>query len=293
MTKTKAAPFRLHPALDPAKYEIGPSLARVATWRAHCYSANSGGRTGEMDEVGYVMISKTGDLIIPIARGDEHHRGYDLLYDLSEEIPAIDPSDFVPVWSRGNNYVYGRDEVPDLLNVIGKHLTYGGFDGLLIGSNDLRGRICTLSQFVTAKGLTDLKPASLAPVGTHLVSELTELAAKCATARKDPQSPDAPPAFREAERLARYLLACAGNVHGPDVDALQEAPRAIRILLKARDVQGLEEMFFGPTGFKNGLHNAIRETLANRKRGQSAWNDEKVEAVWGDLELARDMLGRI
>lgn len=304
--------FRLHPALDPAYYVMGDTLAGVESWKALCYSANSGGEVGAMDAVGYVMISKIDDTIIPMARGDEHHRGYDTLFALSRkrQYKTLKPDDYVPVWPYGNNYIYDETEAPLLLNVVSKFLSYGGDDGILIGCNDLQGTIVTLSSFVASKGSVELAPGTVAPLGDVVLKAFgalattlnaargevktpADLAAALNPVRGGPRARKAAAAFREAHGLLKLLKRYAAQIRGTDCERFDEAAAELCKIAKVADLQRIEEIFFGMAGFKNRIHNAVRQAIKNRAAKKRAWEDDATIAVWGDLDLANDLLGRL
>ena len=160
--------FVLAPFLNPANYQITDSLKDAARWQAKILTANSAGagqKVGQMDAVGYVMISNIDNTIVPIARADEHNLGSDLLWKLTKRT-SFDPQNYTPIFSIGNNYVYSAGDLAPLLKVVKKFLSYGGNPELMLrGSNDLRGKCTTLGNFVESKGKVTVAPGKLHPVG--------------------------------------------------------------------------------------------------------------------------------
>lgn len=291
--------FRLHPGLDPAKYQITDSLSDIERWRAYTYDGQGKVKAGDMAGVGYVMISLVDNTIVPISRGDEHNSGYDSLRDSIAKAAkksghALNPRDYLPIWANGNNYIYDESEIPDLLIALRKYLSWGGKNGLLRGMNDLRKMAVSLKQFVENEGRFTIAPGQLAPVGTEIVSGFVKLAAALEKARVEGAPKSARnAAFREALALHtliwRYVLLVAIK----DVSAMKELPKAIRRAQREDDLGFVETTFFGFDGIKNQMHNAIREVLAKRKAGERyVWKEDDLVAAWGDLDLAFDRLGR-
>lgn len=302
--------FRLHPALDPSKYEMPGSLANVKRWKAFCYVGNDceekDART--MQDVGYVMISLVDDTIIPIARGDENHRGYYLLHDFAsgeyatygrprsergrrpKRGPGLDirPRDFVPVWSGGTNYVYGPKDAEEMTQALAKWLAYRGRDGIVIGGNDLRGRALSSRDMVMRKGDFTITPGTLAPIGADIHARLEALSAELVRLGRHPSRPAMTKAFQQTADLMSTIEPFAYQI-GVDHDWRKEAKDRLRSIQKDGDSQGLWEFVFGFSGLKNRMHAYLRtETEAN-----SVWSRDHLSSIWGDPHLAIDMLGRL
>lgn len=279
--------FTLPSYLDPSKYHIVGDLRRVAQWRAYTYVANSGGEVGQMDAVGYIAISLVDNTIIPIARGDEHHTGHDLLWDFQDK-PwkyPINPPDYVTIWPYGNNYLYNESDKKFWLPALKKYFEYGGKDGFLWGYNGVGST--TLSHFLETGGNTDFTgKKTLAPIGQQIYNHLEKVA--LALRNKESGDPIANrSAFIAATELAKYISDLWGKT-GVDVSTLKELPSKIRELKKEDDVQGLRELIFGFHGIKNMMHNRLREAMAN-----DTWYRREMMEIWGNLDLAFHMLGSI
>ncbi len=290
-----SAKFRLHPALDPQKYQITDSMNRIRQWRAYTYLDNNAGKgKGKMDEIGYVMVSLTDNTIIPISRGDEHNMGRDLLYHLSRKLPILG-KDYVPVWSYGNNYVYSADELPKWHIVLTKWLQYGGPDGLLKGSSDLRGTMLLSSDLVARKGSVSVSPGSLAPVGQKLYMGLVRLSQTILGLQQNPDRIKARAAFVEAARLGKMIHSMSFELQVPGENAIKEFPQRLKELQKLNDLPGLEGLVFGFSGLKNIIHTAMKRINEQAKAGDRMaiyWLSD-LRGIWGDVDLAIDMLGRI
>lgn len=297
--------FRLHPGLDPAKYQITDNMRDAPTkWQVYCYQGftatdpSKSIEEGQMSPVGYVMISLVDDTIIPISRGDEHHRGYDVLHhELGKEIKrngsSVNPRDYLPVWSYGSNYIYSESDIKPMLIALTKFLSYGGLDGPLQGAQDLRHVVMNSSQFVAAKGNVTLVPDKLAPAGERIFEEFQALALAFREARNSHSPSAVGRAFQTAIKFAAKLRPFIYYLAINNYDILYK-PEILNAMRKEGDLQKLEEAFFGFHGLKNSIHNQLREYVIRQSKGEvDHWKDDKIKALWGNVELAVDKFGTI
>lgn len=290
----KATPFRLHPALKVDDYDITDSLRDADRWRARCLYANSGGTVGEMDEVGYVMISLKDDTIVPIARGDEHHKGHEALERLAKGRRRIlKPDDFIPVWCHGNNYIYEQSEVPALLTAIAKYLSYGGRDDVLLGAYQMEGQLVTLSSFVAEKGMVQIAPGRLAPLGQKVYDALKSAADAATEALGDAPRPKRAKAFAAARQAIDLISRHSQHIEGAKRDTILATKDALKIGASDLDVGKLEAALFGFDRIKRAIHMGIRKAIADRAKEKKAWQIRDATATWGDLDLANDMFGNL
>ncbi|MFZ3482049.1 hypothetical protein [Sphingomonas sp. 3-13AW] len=299
--------FRLHPALDASKYEMPGSLANVRRWKAWCYVGNDcpAEETRTMQDVGYVMVSLVDDTIIPIARGDEHHRGYDLLHDFStgeymnygagtrrrgKRAPGlpINPRDYVPVWSHGTNYVYGPKDVADMTVALRKWLSYGGRDGIVIGANDLRGKALGSRDMVERNGDFTVDPGSLAPLGAAIYAQFEKISTTLVALGPTPDRIAMTDAFQQVFDLL-FMVDPFGYQIGLDQARKEDATQRLRDARKSADSQALWEIVFGFNGLKNVMHKYLRDETEKAW----AWSRDHLRSIWGDPDLAIDMLGRL
>jgi hypothetical protein len=272
--------FRLHPAFDPKNYVMTDSLRDVRNWRAMTYAGNSIGRDGpkigEMGPVEYVMISKIDNTIIPISRSDEHHCGRDMLYEI-----GVNDDDFIPIFADGNNYIYFEEDIPDMVNVLRKFLSYGGIDGYLKGANSLTGFVMTLSGFVNSDGNVNINPGELASTGKKIISEYKKLVDACDIARADPERVSL---LGTAKQQAKRVV---GTVR--DISYLMGVSVTKTDVIDAcSSVDELEQVMFGFKSLKNDMHNALRKA----KKESKSYDHEIMSRLWGDIDLAIDILGR-
>jgi hypothetical protein len=296
--------FVLDPALDPANYVMTNSLRGASKWKAKCYVGNNGDENiGKLIEIGYVMISKTSNRIIPICRDDEHHTGYDLLYDLqagkypygkkSKKL-AIDVEDYVPIFTLGNNYIYDKKDIPDYVNVLTRYLSYGGLDGMLKGASQMTGTQMHLSDFVARQGNISIEPQTLAPVGQKIVSTFTTLASNIQALGREPDPIKARKVFVEAAGVLKYVDSLSMDLD-VDSDVLKKTSTRIKAAQKANDLQELQDAIFGFYGLKNTIHTKLKALAKSAADGDSmgVFYYNRVKGIWGDVDLAIDMLGRI
>ncbi len=285
--------FQLHPELDPSKYVMTSSLKDVNRWKAYCYVGNNGDdNLHQMMDTGYIMISLSTNYIIPIARDDEHHTGVDLLYDfVSGEADGkkrkIDISDFYPIWSKGNNYIFHEEDIEPLYKAAKKYLSYGGYDGPLKGSNNYRGITMHLSDFVNNGGKLELSPpGKLAPIGNRVYEILKELSDELTPLLGSSDRIKNMKVFNKTLAMLKYFIPLSYEL-GIDV---KDRVAELKTLQKNNDMDGLEELVFGFRGIKNEIHIAIKKAY---KAGKKDYSYQIFSEVWGDLELANAMLARM
>lgn len=267
------APFRLHPGLDPTHYEITNSLKDFERWLVYTHEgftasdpANSIKR-GQMAKPGYIMISLVDDTIVPISRGDEHHSGMDVMYDqIAKECKRnghpINPRNYVPIWGYGHNYIYYKSDIPKMLTALTKFLSYGGRDGPLKGSNDLRGMMMNSSDFVERGGDVVINPGTIAPAGQKIMNDFRQLEATLRAAGELPEMERAKRAraFVAAAEFAARLRPYLSELAIKDYHILTD-PKIIGAYKKANDIEGLKKLIFGFHGLKNSIHQEMKAYL--------------------------------
>lgn len=105
-------------------FQITSNLNEADKWKAKILIGNSmeeGKKVGDWDNVGYIMISLKDNTIIPIARSDEHRRGYELLSDYYH----LSSSDYYSLWVYGKNYPYNLEDLKNLEIALQKAQSYG------------------------------------------------------------------------------------------------------------------------------------------------------------------------
>lgn len=297
ITENEKSSFTLAKECDPSNYNITGSLRQVERWKAKIIAGNSVGYTqdvGDWDDVGYVMINLHNNDIIPIARGDEHHTGFDLLYDM-----GVNTDHYCPLFN-GNNYVYNQQDVDKMIVAATKWMSYGGGDFMIIGSNSLTGKALFASQLIDMNNMEyTIEPNKMSMIGEKLFDGFVGIADALSEARNEPMNiRKAQISYLKALDLVK-LIKKIGYFRLPfektktltisDVMAIDK-----KILELKRNHDGdtyeLEMLIFGPNGLKNGMHNAIRRD--NKKSGNIVFTDSY--KIFGpDLELAVSKFGTI
>lgn len=288
------APFRLHPDLDPANYVITNNMRDNLRWKAMTYMGDSQYESGSMAQVGYVMISLKDNYIIPISRGDEHHRGYDLLHDFvtgnypyrkkSKKV-NINPSEYFPMWSTGKSYLYHKSEAELLLCAAAKFLQYGGPDGTITMRQDFPNSLMHLSDFVASNGnVTNIEKGSLSKAGERLYGEIKSLADQFATMPRDVDRIQSTRVFTDSAKLIKKCLGMTFDL-GIDRAAVKTMMERIRELRKGNNIKELEHMMFGFHSLKNLIHVAIKNP--------QGWHIDTLRDFWGDIDLAKELLDMI
>jgi hypothetical protein len=285
--------FSLPKSLPIKNYRITTSLADLPSWKAKILAANSpreDQNIGDWDDVGYVMINLRNNLIVPIARADEHRTGFDLMYDLAAKSRDINVQDYYPVF-HGNNYVYNVEDVAKMTIAAQKWLAYGGIDGIVKGSYAV-SLFGSLSDLVKHKMKLVAKPDTLAPTGERLLkafqhaSTINNTRVLKARSGADTQAVDRS-FFGAAKTLATLAASImeALWIDDPDPKTLVQT---IANYAANNNANGVEALLFGLPSVKNSIHQAIRHT-----QDGTYMRKVDVEAMFGNLELANSMLGRI
>lgn len=276
-------------------YQITNSLSDVANWKVKIILGNNVNKNdprqkGDFDSVGYVRIGLKTGTIVPIARGDEHNLGGDLIYYLINK--QLIPNDlYYPVHYR-NDYV-SSDNTQALMafkvwrklggpNIIIKNKT--------ISSSDQNVFQVTIDDYIKAEGKITINKGELLPLGKELLQKLHVVSKLCIDARHDDRKSKR--LFLEALKTYTFYLDKILVFYG---DAQKEL---LNDIMKAESIGGeagiqqVEQLFFGFDSFKNKLHMKVREALKElEKPSPFRWKVEEIEKIFGDLELANHELG--
>lgn len=250
------------------------------------------------DNIGYVMMGIKTKTVLPIARGDEHHKGFDLVENLIKE--NLIPNDkYLPIFCLGSDYLH-EDDFKDALIIFPKWLQMGGPNIILEDWHGAKeGFIIDMKSFVEKQGKS-LKPrkGTIATVGKTLISMLTEVSLSGVALRK---SADPEADFKKyTVPLKKLLNLCTGPIYFrchlhqalkstrfEDVDLLlEEIKKPTKPALEL--LQEIEEALFGMKSFKKIVHDDIRENMAN-----PGFDYKDLNKLFGDLQKAFDALGRI
>jgi hypothetical protein len=266
-------------------------LGNIETWKVQVQVGNSVGRdepgVGGWGKVGYCFVNPKTKEVVPIARSDEHHSGWDLMHDLASQKVITGLKDFVPIYIYGT-HVYDSEDKESYRKAFQTWLDLGGKDikveiyrtGSVDGNERFLG---TLSDFIEVKSFTPVK-GEMAKPGISLIKALEKYALAVTVALKDPSKEGL--SFKAAEgvlfTLDRYRT--IGLFDRDDQAAVQKA-------LDTGDFQKVQDSILGLNGLKNKIHQSLRQEVA--KPGM--WY-KNFEQYFGDVEAAKkafDALGDI
>lgn len=262
-------------------FVLTDSLSSVKNWKAKIILGNSstnGKEVGDYDGVGYVCIGINTGTIVPIARSDEHHQGYDLIHFLIEQ--SLIPEDkYISIYTHGH-YVDSGDVFSLAAFKMWRQL--GGPNVVLNNwKKDTRFQI-TMDDYIKMNGTIIVNKGELLPIGQEFVNLLKHVAQVNSDFRENPNN--LPKMVSATKKLIRYI--------STKVDIfldVSEMNNALKIASEDENPQQkIEEFVFGFNGIKNTYHNKIRKELSK----ESKFNDE-MECLFGDLELANHEFGSI
>jgi hypothetical protein len=111
------------------KYIKNLSLENIASTTAMIHLGNSGDKfkEGDFENAGYLLFGPNTGAIIPVARSDEHHGGYDLCEYLMRK-KLIPKDDYKSLWLLGKNisYIYHYEDAKTIQKALRKWVELGG-----------------------------------------------------------------------------------------------------------------------------------------------------------------------
>jgi len=287
LTRVAAAALKFPPKLRP-HLKISGDLNHAEKWEAKVWLANSGKDTDT--KIGYIWINPKTGVLIPVARGDEHHKGWELI-DYFEEKGIIPRGQkWTPLWSNHNSatYVYEEEEHRgDTLEAIKKWREIGG-PNLTVKSMYGDSFHVTMDDYIKAKG----KPKSnwkgkIAPLGKKLISAFERLAKLYAKHHKDHTV-----GKRWIVQAGRWVLTVMQHWQHDYRNEREAAEKALVKLETEDDFDTFENAMFGVDGLKNKIHNSLRKAIEDPDAYSARWEKD----AFGDIELAKaefDRLGDI
>ena len=282
-----AAALKFPPKLKP-HLKISGTLENAEKWTAKVWLENSGDVNDT--KIGYIWINPKTGMLIPVARGDEHHKGMELIEYFEEKGMIPSGQKWTPIWSNHQSatYVYAEKEHrEDLLAAIKKWREIGG-PNLTVKAMYGDSFHVTMDDFIKAKGYPKANwKGKLAPIGRKLVNALERLA-KLYVEHHTKHTVDKKWIIQAGRWVLRVMEHFAHDYY-------QEREAAEKALVKLEtkgDFDTFENAIFGVKGLKNEIHNSLRKAIENPK----SYNSESLSETFGDLELAKaefDRLGDI
>jgi hypothetical protein len=275
----KAGRFTI-PSAIAANFRIKGDLSKVYdNWKAKVVMGNAGRvKVGAWDKVGYVLISLDSNVIIPIARCDEHHCGFEVLREIYLKRKLVPKERYEAIFAVGMNYIW-RESVKDTMEAFRRFRAYGGRNSIVRGANECRNYIANMDDFIAGTGSLSVDAEGLSPVGRYVVGKLEAIARGVVAKRKE--------VFATAYDFIQWV--CDGALETGRVIALDEESmlRWDREVLQAEagmDFERLAQVFFSFKGIKNNFHNRLRAALADK--GQYQFDRRDATAFWGQLDAA-------
>lgn len=269
-------------------YKISGDLSNVKNWKAKVLLANSGGKVGEWDNVGYVLVSLDSNLLIPVARADEHQMGYDLLWHLINK-DLIPNENYMPFYTLSKDYFY-KDKIKQYLKLYKKVLNYGMNPDYEVQDYSYDSNYSTsLKEFVDNKGeqVDYSKSEKMPPKGKKIIDYLEKVAKGYKKLVTKSVARD-----KEIENLFNYALDNLVVIFdynlekfaGYNTDDIEKA------LVKAEstlDYNKLGEIFFSHNGLKNKLH------IALKKKSDKELKERGIFQLFGSRERGIKELNRL
>lgn len=294
------APFKLPDGCPTDWFQLTNSFKDIEQWKAIVHEANSRSdesiKVGDLEEVGYVMISLTDNTIVPIARSDEHHQGYDVFTEYYASEFHLSPSKFQEVFCLPNttNYPYSKEEAEKLKKALIKCGEYGmnlktSYVYMGYIDDNFKGKsydeaLITAEEFINGNyGLASFG-TQLTNVGERLLKAFQELSK--AFENKNARGQISLPALRKAIKTLTTVgkkIPLAGGTLVRDIDKEWMDDVLEQYKQHYIDEKQLENLFFGFGGFRNRFHQILRKNVG----------DEKLNKLLGSVNTLVDMIGAI
>ena len=267
------------PAAIAANFKIKGDLSQAGEWKAKVLKGNTGQvKVGAWDKVGYVLISLDSNTVIPIARCDEHHCGFEVLREIYLKQKLVPKERYEAVYAVGMNYIW-RETVKTAVEGYRRFRSYGGRNGIVRGANECRNYIATMDDVIAGNGNLSVDAGTLSAVGRYVVGQLEAIARGVVAKRKA--------VFGIAYDFIQWV--CDGALETGRVIVLTEEDmlRWEREVLQAEaalNYERLSQVFFSFRGIKNNFHNRLRAALEDK--GQNHFDRRDVTEFWGHLDAA-------
>jgi hypothetical protein len=272
--------------------KISSSLSDIENWKAKIILGNSIGGAkedrldvGDFDSIGYTWIGITSGTIVPVARGDEHHRGGDLMYYLKSK-KMIPQDTYYPIFYH-HDYVDANDSIALQAFKVWRKL--GGPNIILNRESSQGGEPfhITMDDYIQAQGNIEITKGKLLPIGQKLIDMLTVVSKLCIESRNDE---------RKQKRLyVECLKTYNFYLNKVKIFSTDAEKQVVQDIMKAEAIGGdegikqIEQLFFGFNSFKNNLHNQIRKA----QTAKYDFERRDMAGVFGDLDLANHLLGSL
>lgn len=283
---------RIQPSLA-KNYQITESLSDVLNWKVKIILGNNIGsksdkKKGDFDDVEYVRIGLKTGVLIPIARGDAHHLGGDLIYHLINK--NLIPDDlYYPICPR-NDYVDSGNNQALMAFKIWRKL---GGPNIVIKNNSSSECIfqITLDDYIKTEGKITINKGELLPLGKELIDRLKIVSKLCIDARHDERKLKR--FFLEALKTYTFVLEKIYIFKDESQQSILNDIMRAEAIGGEEGIKKIEQLFFGMNSFKNKLHIEVREAIKSLENNNNRvdWKIEQIMKIFGDLRLANHELG--
>lgn len=277
--------FRLNDKLNPRNYKNCQEIKNISKWQAKIISGNSMSddkEIGEFDDVGYVWVSLVDNSIIPIARSDEHHRGYDCIV----EDLKLNVSEYYPVYlggdyykgAKNNQYPYNETDAKELKIALLK-LQYYGRDLTTIDvnmsyiTNNFNSKSISAKEFIEGKyGQEKYENNNLTKLGEKLVKTLEKLSSTYTYIIEHQMSSD------KLFNVVNELFDVCQDIKLDSRDKifnnvmLDNIYEAMQQYDSGKGSRYLESALFYFGGIRNIIHNVLRKNIDNANLNKQLGN---------------------
>jgi hypothetical protein len=284
--------WKLHPQANPNNYQIIGDFNNIHNWKAKTLVANNGGKKGEFEDVGYIWFNEMNKTFLPISRNDEHRLGGEMMYDMK-----YTRKDYYPLWLLGNNYVYNKSDEDKFLKV-GKSLMADGWKPHGNISKSGSQIEVPITQFLKT-GKIEFQKGILTEKGQQLIDYLTELT------KLDTKILKGGSASRMAEKnISKYITKVIEMLNWfTSVDArpnyllfTHDLEDIVKYDLEQlnkmnnswSDFEKASKMIFSFHGFKNRIHEIIKETIKN-----DGGINHYIKSFFGDIDIALGIFNKM
>lgn len=294
------APFQI-PEVIKDNFKITNSLKDASKWKAKIIENNSNGDEsigiGDWNNIGYVMISLKDNTIIPIARADEHKRGYELLYELQEKY-GINASDYYSVWCLKNsaNYPYNKEE-GDLLKKalikcksygmdLSKSLVYMKYIDSLYRDKSYDDSMITAEDFINDNYQTVEKlNTSITNTGNKLIDAFKLLSESFSKTniRGKYSIVNINKAIKNLYNVGSKIILKDNFKLVSDMDLEQMQEFVQQYKEGYYNNNQLSKVFFGFMGFRNNFHQRLRKNIDNKMLEKQLGSVEKIIEIIGSI----------
>lgn len=243
------------------------------------------------ERVGYVMVGLNTRVCIPIARDDEHYRGYDLLHILLEN-DLIPKDTYIPIFSLGLDYIY-EESIDQHLQAFKIWHELGGPDITLEAwaSHDSDKTLQTISKtFVKNGKMSRLRKNTVSEKGREFIQCLVDLG-KLGEKSRSEVDPKLKPYIKKLRDLDRIMD--QGYLRIMKSDYIEQSLVVIEndSLSDADKIQQIEELIFGMKSLKKDIHDELK--IYSEEEGGNSHTRRDLVKVFGDISKAYLLLGKI